>query len=141
NFPITINAYDTSYNGGDYLISTLPSYTNGSDIFVSKLSTNGSTLLGSTYMGGSELDGLNQGNPLRYNYADNFRGEIIVDSNNFVYVASSTLSNDFPTTTGVFQPDSIIGENNQNACIFKLSPNLDSLIWSTYFGGSMDDAA
>lgn len=141
NFPVTINAYDTSYNGGDYLITTLPSYTNGSDIFVSKLSTNGSTLLGSTYMGGTGLDGLNQGNPLRYNYADNFRGEIIADSNNFVYVASSTLSNDFPTTTGVFQPDSIIGENNQNACIFKLSPDLSNLEWSTYFGGTKDDAA
>ncbi|KAB2859039.1 MAG: T9SS type B sorting domain-containing protein [Flavobacteriales bacterium] len=141
NFPVTINAYDTSYNGGDYLITTLPSYTNGSDIFVTKLSNNGSTLLGSTYMGGSKLDGLNQGNPLRYNYADNYRGEIIVDSTNYVYVASSTLSNDFPTTTGVFQPDSIIGENNQNACIFKLSPDLSNLEWSTYFGGSMDDAA
>lgn len=141
NFPVTINAYDTTFNGGDYLISTLPSYTNGSDIFVAKLSINGTALVGSTYIGGSGLDGLNQGNPLRYNYADNYRGEIIVDSNNNVYVASSTNSNDFPTTLGVIQPDSIIGENNQNACIFKLTPDLDNLIWSTYFGGTMDDAA
>src|SRR5690606_26223143 len=63
------------------------------------------------------------------------------DSTNYVYGASSTLSNDFPTTTGVFQPDSIIGENNQNACIFKLCPGLSNLEWSSYVGGSMDDAA
>ncbi|MCC7332844.1 MAG: gliding motility-associated C-terminal domain-containing protein [Flavobacteriales bacterium] len=127
NFP-TASAYDPTFNGGY-------------DIFVTKLSTGGNVLLGSTYLGGGADDGLNTGNPLKYNYADEFRGEVVVDANDNVYVASTTRSNNFPTTPGVIFPTYIPGEMGQNACVFKLSSNLSSLIWSTYFGGNMDDAA
>ena len=127
NFPTTAS-YDFTYNGA-------------SDIFVAKLSTNGDTLLASTYVGGSGDDGLNKGNPLKFNYADDFRGEIVVDETDNVFVVSTTQSIDFPTTAGVFQSSFILGDLNLNACIFKLSPDLITLEWSSYFGGSMDDAA
>jgi gliding motility-associated-like protein len=127
NFPIA-NGYDVTYNGGY-------------DIFITKLSVNGNVLLGSTYVGGSADDGLNWGNPLKYNYADEYRGEIVVDENDFVFVASTTRSTNFPTTVGVIGSSFIPGDLNQNACIFKLSPNLTTLEWSSYFGGNMDDAA
>ena len=127
NFPVKAGNYDTTQNGS-------------SDIFVAKLNTNGNVLLGSTFIGGVADDGLNWGNPLRYNYADQYRGEIIVDQNDFVFVASTTQSFNFPTTPGVFQYGNIVGETNQNACVFKLSPNLTTLVWSSYFGGTMDDA-
>lgn len=127
NFPTTAS-YDFTPNGGY-------------DIFVAKLSVNGNTLLGSTYVGGTADDGLNWGNPLKYNYADEYRGEIVVDENDFVFVASTTRSTNFPTTTGVINPTFIAGDLGQNACVFKLSPNLTTLEWSTYFGGNMDDAA
>ncbi|TXB64716.1 T9SS type B sorting domain-containing protein [Vicingus serpentipes] len=128
NFPVYSTAYDDTLNG---------TY----DIFVSKISSDGTALLGSSFIGGSGIDGLNKGNPLKYNYADDYRGEVVVDENNNIFVASTTLSTDFPTTAGVIKPNFISGDNGQNACVFKLNPSLDSLIWSTYFGGNMDDAA
>lgn len=127
NFPTDSNSFDNTINGSF-------------DIFVVKLNESGS-YIASTLIGGAMNDGLNQGNPLKYNYADDYRGEVIVDDANNIYVASTTLSDDFPTTTGVISPNFIMGDQNQNACLFKFSPNLNNLIWSTYFGGNMDDAA
>lgn len=128
DFPITNGAYDDTLRGAN-------------DIFVSIISSDGLTLMASTFVGGTTNDGLNSSAPLKYNYADDYRGEVIVDANDNVFVASTTMSDDFPTTTGVIQPNFMSGDNNQNACVFKLSPNLDTLVWSTYFGGNMDDAA
>jgi len=138
DFPTTTSGYDTTFNGGASYTSVIPYYIGGSDIVVSKLSTDGSTLLGSTFMGGSSNDGLNPSMSLKHNYADDFRGEIMVDNIGDVYVASSTLSADFPTTPGAFQ--AIIG-GGQDGCVFKLSSDLSSLIWSSFIGGSLDDAA
>lgn len=138
DFPVSINGFDTTYNGGNSYIGVTPSYTNGSDIVVSKLSSNGSLLLSSTYIGGSGNDGLNTSTVLGYNYGDDFRGEIVVDSTDNVYVASSTLSSDFPVTPGVIQP-TLLG--SQDGCVFKLSPDLSILHWSTYLGGTSDDAS
>ncbi len=125
DFPVTGNGFDTSQNGGY-------------DIFVTKLNTNGSVLLGSTFIGGSLTDGLNSAAPLKRNYADDHRGEIIIDANDNIYIASTTSSSDFPTTTGVFQATSA---GALDACIFKLSPDLNTLLWSTYMGGTNSDAA
>ena len=138
NYPITVGAYDNTFNGGVTYTGSIPNYVGGSDIVISKLSTNGSVLMGSTFVGGSGNDGLNSGASLKYNYADDYRGEIIIDNSNNVYVASSTLSNDFPVTGGVIQP-ALSGL--QDGCVFKLSPNLSTLLWSTYIGGTNDDAA
>jgi gliding motility-associated-like protein len=103
-------------------------------------------LLASTFVGGSGNDGLNYtaGQPysvqgfLRHNYADEVRGEIDIDKNNNVYVASSTRSANFPRTAGTFQP--AFG-GGQDACIFKMDAALSTMIWSTTFGGADDDAA
>lgn len=138
DFPVTPTAYDTSYAGGTTYTGTIPNYVSGSDIIVAKFNTSGTNLLGSTYIGGTSNDGLNISTALEYNYADEFRGEIIVDASNNVYVASSTLSNDFPVTPGVFQ-NSLTG--NLEGCVFKLSPNLNNLLWSSFIGGTDDDAA
>ncbi len=137
DFPVTANGFDVTFAGGvNY--NGIPSYSNGSDIVISKISSDGTTLLAGTFVGGSGNDGLNLASALDYNYADEFRGEIIVDDNNNVYVASSTTSADFPVTPGAFQT-TIAG--GQDGCVFKLSPDLSSLLWSTYFGGSTADAA
>lgn len=127
NFPMAMG-YDVTQNGGY-------------DIFVAKFNPSGTTLLASTYVGGAADDGQNRGNPLKYNYADDYRGEIVVDENDNVFVASTTYSVNFPTTVGVIGPGYIPGDGGQNACIFKLSPALNTLVWSSYFGGNMDDAA
>jgi gliding motility-associated-like protein len=125
NFPVTANAYDNTQNGGV-------------DIYVAKLSSNGAVLQASTFIGGSANDGLNTATFLKYNYADNYRGEVLVDTNDNVYVASTTNSIDFPTTAGAFQ---LANSGGQDACILKLTPDLSTLTWSSYLGGLSNDAA
>jgi gliding motility-associated-like protein len=107
------------------------------DILISKFSNDGSTLLGSSYLGGSGLDGLNQSGPLQYFYADDFRGEINLDTNDNIYVATCTRSTDIVTTPGVFQSTHSGG---QDGLLFALSPDVATLKWCSYFGGSRDDA-
>ncbi len=134
NFPMAGNPYDNSYNGGPSIPNNQTNslgFTAGSDLYVARLSSDGSALLASTYIGGSNNDGLNNSN-LQFNYGDQFRGEIILDANNDVYVASMTQSSDFPTVMGT--QNSLNG--TQDAVMFKMPQTLNTLTWSTYFGGS-----
>ena len=116
-------------------------YTNGSDIIVSRLSTNGTSLIASTYLGGSQNDGLNStgANTLKYNYADEVRGEIDIDKNNNIYIVSCTRSPNFPIVGNVFQPT--YGGGDIDACIIKMDNNLQNIIWSSFLGGNNHDAA
>jgi len=138
DYPVSVGAYDISFNGGTLYDGAIPNFVSGSDIIISKLNSSGSMLLNSTFVGGSENDGLSTTIALKYNYADDFRGEVLVDDNDNIYVASSTFSSDFPVTTGAFQTTHGGG---QDGCVFKLTPDLTTLIWSSYLGGSNDDAA
>lgn len=106
DFP-TQNAYDDSYND--------------IDAFVAKLSSNGSTLLYSTYLGGSFNDEA---------YA------ITVDDLGFAYVAGQTESPDFPTVNP-YQTN----RDTIDAFVTKLNTSGDNLIYSTYLGGSYNDCA
>ena len=108
------------------------SYGN-TDIVVTHLDANGSTLIGSTYIGGVDDDG---NNVVSSNYGDEFRGEIVVDSLNNIYVASFSESQDFPVTSGA-QTNS----GKQDGVLFALNATCSSLLWSTYLGGSENDAA
>lgn len=138
DFPVTPNAYDTSFNAGSNItLSTDLKFLLGSDIFISKFSKDADILLASTFVGGSSNDGINTSSFLRKNYADDNRGEILVDENSNVYVVSSTFSEDFPTTVGAFNTSFSGG---QDACVFKMSPDLSQLVWSTFLGGLGDDA-
>jgi hypothetical protein len=92
---------------------------NGSAI-VSKLNSTGSTLLYSTYLGGSGDDG--------------GRG-IAVDSTGHAYLTGTTESTNFPTTAGAYRrsdPD----PTNDSAFVTKLSADGSALAYSTYLGGS-----
>ena len=76
-FPTTAQAYDNSFNGGVPVnVNNSVQFPNGTDIFITKFSADGDSLLASTFIGGSSNDGLNTGSPLRKNYADESRGEI-----------------------------------------------------------------
>jgi gliding motility-associated-like protein len=129
NFPMSAGCYDNSFNGGfDILTNELQ--FNATDLYVARFSADGTALVGSTYVGGTDNDGINTG-ALFYNYGDPFRGEIIV-KNNFVYVASSTLSADFPT---VLASQTTLN-GSQDAVVFKMNSFLTNMTWSTYLGGS-----
>lgn len=134
NFPITTGAYDNSFNGGPYQLQNELEF-NGSDIYVARLNPQGTALMSSTFIGGSGTDGLNT-STLNYNYGDQFRGEIVLDNNQNVYIASSSSSLNFPTV-GASQ-NALNG--SQDAVIFKLNPNLSNLLWSTYFGGAGNES-
>ena len=60
NYPVTSNAYDTSFNGGQAVnYDGSITYPLGVDLIISKLSADGTQLLSSTFVGGSGNDGLN----------------------------------------------------------------------------------
>ena len=138
DFPVTTGAYDVTFNGGVFL--TFPTngteYGNGTDLYVSRFNNAGSSLLASTYVGGTQNDGANQSSILAYNYGDYYRGEIQVDDAGNCYVASCTYSPNFPTTAGCPQP---LAGGAMDGVVFKMNPSLTALTWSTYVGGSADD--
>ncbi len=143
DFPTSTGAYDASFNGGSSVSfwtgfngQPLGLFPNGVDFFVSKFSSSGSQLLASTLLGGTGNDGLNQANGLKHNYGDTFRGEVITDQSDNIYVVGSTTSGDLPVVNGW---QSIPG-GGQDACFFKLNSLLSSLLCCSYFGGSNDDS-
>lgn len=115
------------------------------DVFVAKLSSDGTQLLGMTFIGGSGRDGLNgkrssnlQLGELAYNFGDEFRGEIFADKNGGIYVASSTESSaaqGFPVKNGF--NNSFGGE--QDGFVAKLTNDLTQIDWCSYIGGSSEE--
>ncbi len=94
----------------------------GRDVFILKLDSSGQSLIYSTFLGGRGRD---EG-----------RG-ITVDANGYVYITGLTHSSDFPTTSDSFD-DSYNG--GYDAFLAKISIHGNSIIYSTYFGGSGDDS-
>ncbi|TAE73688.1 MAG: PKD domain-containing protein [Bacteroidetes bacterium] len=138
NFPTTANTFDATFNGGVNIDPTGGvNYANGTDIFIAKLSFGGNQLKSSTYLGGNQNDGIkNQTFTSINNYGDEFRGEVIVDVDDNIIIASTTRSPNFPTQNAY----QTALRGGQDGVIVKFNPNLTQLIWSTYFGGSSFDA-
>ena len=122
-YGIAVDGAGNSYVVGDTTSITFPasglqkSYRGSQDAFVSKVSTDGSHLLYSTFLGGTGSD---------------HGAGITVDSSGSAYVTGSTFSTDFPMASA-FQPSNGGG---QDAFVSRLSADGSSLIFSTYFGGS-----
>ncbi len=156
DFPTTVGCYDPTFNGGSAInfVFNGTNFPGGTDIYVSKLNANGNTLMASTFIGGSDNDGINYNNvittygtpygpiteyppdSLQYNYGDQFRGEIQIDSLLNIYIISSTKSSNFPTSSAL---DNTLG-GRQDAVLIKFNPTLSGLVFSTYIGGSDNDA-
>ncbi len=131
DFPTTTNGYQRNFSGM-------------TDIVISKLNSTGTTLFGSTYMGGTSRDGRIASSATN-NYGDIYRGEIILDPQGNVYVASCTSSEDIPTTAGALDNDLNViydpGQVKQDGIVFKMNSDLSLLLWSTYLGGDNTDMA
>lgn len=137
--------------------STEPHYGPGNagetfDIILTKFNAAGTGIIGSRVIGGSGNDGVNIGNKfsppsgpisLRLNYGDDSRSEVIIDSLGNIYLASCTQSVDFPVTNNAFQktPGAATASRFQDAVIFKTTPNLSTILVSSFLGGNGDDAA
>jgi hypothetical protein len=105
------------------------------DLFVARIAPDGSALDYSTYLGGEDFD---------------LAGRIAVDAAGQVYVAGSTQSYTFPTTSGAFQEQFVGADcssppfeyrNCYDAFVTKVSPDGGAWAYSTFLGGSLDDEA
>ncbi len=121
DYPCSAGAYDNTFGGG-------------TDIILTHFNSTGTALIGSTYLGGANMDG---NNSLTLNYGDNYRGEIILDATGACYVAACAGSG-FPTTAGAYQ--TVFGGGMQDAVFLKMNSTLSSLVWSTYLGGTGEDS-
>jgi len=119
------NAYVTGYAGSGF--PTLDPYqgTNqgGYDVFVTKLSSTGNSLIYSTYLGGSGGD---------------FGWGIAVDGGGIAYVTGETRSSDFPTLNP-YQTYVGGGTFGYDVFVTALSSTGSGLIYSTFLGGSDED--
>lgn len=140
NFPTTSGAFDQTYNDGvGTVINHVVSYSHGSDIFVAKISKNGSQLLASTFIGGTGPDGINPSTgSLALNYGDQLRGDIIPDENNDIYISTVTSSPNFPVTNSF---DMVYNGGSTDALVMKLNSDLSQLLWASFIGGTKEDAA
>ncbi len=111
--PTTVDSFQTTHNGFR-------------DAFVTKLDPTGTTVLYSTFLGGSR---------------DDLGRDIAVDATGNASVVGISSSTDFPTKSAI--PDtSSLQENNAGSydvVLARLSPNGDNLEYSTYLGGSGED--
>jgi gliding motility-associated-like protein len=76
-------------------------------------------------------------NSLLRNYGDDSHSEVIIDGSGFIYVAGQSQSN-FPIVGNTFQPNRA---GAQDGVVLKITPDCRSVIWSSFVGGSGDDAA
>lgn len=104
-FPVTPGAFDTSHNG---------SY----DTFITILSPDGSALLFSAFIGGSGFDCYSR---------------LAVDDSGKAFIAGSTDSPDFPTTSGGFMRDR---RGDSDAFVMKIDPAGRRVEYSTLLGGA-----
>jgi uncharacterized repeat protein (TIGR01451 family) len=112
-FPTTAGAFDTTFNGGVR------------DGFALKLSAAGSALAYSTYLGGD---------------ASEFLFSIAVDGAGAAYVAgiSGDGTVDYPTTPGAF--DTTHDPTEDDVVVTKLAASGASLVYSTFLGGTLNEA-
>ena len=110
NFP-TLTPEQATFAGG----------THYGDAFITKLTPDGSSLVYSTYLGGS---------------ADEDVWKIVVDSAGEAVIAGYTASTNFPTVNAA-QPT--YGGGPYDGFVSKLSADGASLVYSTYLGGRGDD--
>jgi hypothetical protein len=113
DYPTTRGAYDETYNGGV-------------DVFVTKFTADGSDLVYSTYVGGTDSDGW---------------VHLAQDSLGRAVVAGSGESFDFPVTPDAYQ-STHSGVGSNDGFLFRLTPDGAGLSYSTYlFGGIMHGLA
>ena len=75
---------------------------------------------------------------IRRNYGDDARSEVILDNQGNILLASNTQSADFPVSANAFQKSL---DGTQDGVIIKTSADLSNILFSSFLGGSEDDAA
>ncbi|QOY90497.1 SBBP repeat-containing protein [Paludibaculum fermentans] len=91
------------------------------DVFVQKLKADGSAVLWTARLGGTQLESATA---------------VTVDAKGDVYVTGWTASSDFPTSSNAFQR---FGQGGDDAFVAKLSGKDGSLVYCTLLGGTKDE--
>jgi len=91
-------------------------YGGSVDAFITKLSSSGSSLIYSTYLGGSNFD---------------YGAGIDIDNSGLAGITGTTYSSDFPTFAAIFPNLNGL----QDAFVARLNAAGNALIYSTYLGG------
>lgn len=120
DYPVTPSAVDTTYNGMG-------------DVFVSVFSANGSNLIGATYIGGTNIEGIS---PYAFHDNDENKTGLCTDPQGNIYIAGATQSKDLPVNTWAYQSKH---SSAWDAFVFKLSRSCTSIIYGTYLGGNHHD--
>ncbi|MDL1936406.1 hypothetical protein FBQ80_12645 [Candidatus Brocadia sp. AMX2] len=126
DFPV-VHAIDDSGNG-EY------------DAFVTKLNAEGTSIVYSTYLGGSDRDhvyGIAVDSTYLGGSSSDYANGIAVDSGGNAYITGWTWSPDFPVAHAI--DDS--GNGKYDAFVTKLNAEGTSIVYSTYLGGSSSDYA
>jgi Beta-propeller repeat/Cep192 domain 4/HYDIN/CFA65/VesB-like, Ig-like domain len=126
---IAVDSSNNAYVTGSTQSANFPTVTpvqslnaGSSDAFVAKLDFTGTTLLYSTYLGGTQVD---------------VGQSIKVDGSGNAYVAGYTFSSDFPLQGPVQGSNA----GTVNAFVTELNSTGSAFTFSTYLGGSSDDRA
>lgn len=136
DFPTTLNAIQQDFAGGTSV--SIPSnvgFQNGTDLIIARISSDGASLLASTYFGGTANDGINpHGLGLTRNYGDHMRGDVITDEIGNIFVSSVSASADLVASNNYFG-------GATDALLLKLDDELSILQISMFIGGTDVDAA
>ena len=93
----------------------------GGEVFVTKLSQAGPSMIWSTYLGGNSYDGANA---------------VALDDQDNLYVVGTTMSTTFPTYKGF---DTRLGaySNGIDGFVTKINPTATEILWSSFLGGGL----
>lgn len=117
HYPITAGAFQVNFHGPGGALNP------GTDISISKFNPTGSSLVYSTYLGGSGHEAPES---------------IVVDNTGCLVVLGRSNSVNFPTVAGSFQTTK---SGAYDLIVTKFNPTATALIASTYMGGSLNDGA
>ncbi len=138
DFPVSANAYDKIFTGGAP-VTNVVNYTFGTDLFVARISADGSALLASTYLGQAGNDGVNpRGTGLVANYGDELRGDVIADADGNVYLSSVTSSVNWVLPNGF---STTYRGGNTDGLVLKMNEGLSEILWGNFLGGIGTDAS
>lgn len=112
DFPTTAGVMDTTFGAA-------------STVFVTKLNSSGSSLVYSTFLGGTTSNSYDVGNG------------IAVDAAGYAYIAGFSEDSEFPTTDGAFQTTYHRNNGYPNAFVSKITTDGSSLVYSTFLGGTI----
>ena len=128
------------YAAGEVLSGAVPGTTGGAqpaalgnvDAYLSRFNQNLTSLLQSTYLGGTSFDGM--GAIANSAQIPDTGGIFVHPTSAEVYFAGTTNSNNLLATAGGAQPTS----SGQNAFISRLNGDLTSIVQATYLGGGAE---